>query len=253
MNRTANIKYNFIDTETGSTIKLTKLEARELNNSAQSKRYRQIVDNMVKTIDDNGNVELIKASEYDKNVHTHFNKNQVRVQEIATGEWKFISRDQFDSNRQLYTTPTSGLVNAININTGEVKQITTEEYQTNSHLYAGHTKGLTTAKDLTTGQFVQIPKTWISMYPERYVGGNKGKVNMINIKTGERKQMLKQDITPDYITVSNSKYLFPCTHVKTQKSKLIHIAEWDIVKDNYIITDQTRFDLAQQRFKLLTQ
>ena len=73
-------------------IKLSKKEAKKLNNKVGYKKYKQIVKHQISCIDENGKTYTVLLEEYqsNKNLLTHANQNKLPVFDIEEGIKKSI-------------------------------------------------------------------------------------------------------------------------------------------------------------------
>lgn len=240
-NHISQILYQFLDTDTNSLIKLSKKEAKKLNNKVGYKKYKQIVKHQISCIDENGKTYTVLLEEYqsNKNLLTHANQNKLPVFDIEEGIKKSITIDDYNLNKNRYQTSTKGKVLAKNSD-GVTVLISKEEFQTEN--YVGITRGLRTVFNIETNSYVQVSEEEFSKNRKKYTGPCHGKVNVIDKITGERKQITKQEFDPTrYSGLGNKKLLFRCRNILTGREKNVNIYEWHLVKNQYEIIEHDKY------------
>jgi hypothetical protein len=61
-------------------------------------------------------------------------------------------------------------------------------------------------------------------------------------QTGIRSQISKDQYDSEiHLALGNKKFLFECRHIKTGKIKNINIYEWFLVKNDYVVLDEQKF------------
>jgi len=246
--RVHEIKFQFLDTTTNEILKMTKNEASVKNKEYGFKRLKHIQNKTITCIDDDGNKYTISLEEYKNNnhtsIHSHMLTNKVVVYDTKTNKNVKITKEEYDLDHNRYFTSTKGKVLAKDKNGNNVLVSKTEF---DSGEYVGQTKGLRLVFDKSIGSYVQVTEEMFNNNRSRYQGPNKGKVNVINKLTGERKQISKDQFDKElYVGLGNKKFLFLCLNKLTNKEKLINIYEWHLVKDQYKILDQEKFNKANK-------
>lgn len=236
------VKFLYIDTETNQHIRISKLDATEINKSYGYKRLKQVQKKNIVCQDELGNFFTIPLEKYDPEIHTSWAKNTVNVFDTVEQVQKIIPLSDYNANPIRYMTSTKGKVLAKN-STGKTVLVSKDEFQNGN--YVGITKGLRMVMDKETNQYIQITESEFIQNRSKYVGPCQGRVNVINKITGERKQIPKSEFNHlIYASLGNKKLLFLCRNKLTNKEKYINIYEWDLVKDHYEIIEYDRYKQA---------
>ena len=240
----AQSKFDFIDQSNNEIIKLSKKEAREKNKVAGYKRFKQKILQRMKCYTLTGNEVTITCDEYYSGNYTHSGSGTVKVFDSEDGNHKSISQEEYYSSPRRYLTSTKGKV-LIKDSKGNSRLIGKEEFDKEG--LSGQTKGLTTVFDKNTNTYKQITTAEFNTNKQNYSGPCAGKINAINKITGVRCQIPKDKFDKSiYMGLGNKKFLFRCQNILTQRVKNVNIYEWALVKDNYIVLDQDKFNKAKE-------
>jgi hypothetical protein len=232
-------KYRFIDTKTNEIIKITKLEARQKNHEAGSKRFVHIQKKKVKCISESGEYFYVTLKEYNSDIHKAYNNNTLVVFDQQENKNKKITTEEYNLCKNRYTTSTKGKVVAKDP-AGNTVLISKEEF--NNSGYIGQTKGLTTVFDKVLGKYLQISQGEFNQNRDKYSGPTSGKVNVVDKQTGKRQQIPKDQFDKNkHCALGNKKFLFLCRNKLTCKEKYINIYEWETIKHQYDIIDTDKF------------
>jgi hypothetical protein len=232
--------FHFRDIDSGCIVRMQKSKAKNLNNSAGYKKYKQIIKHQISCVDENGEIFNVSLDDYRSNDQLkHANQNKLPVFDIDENAHKSITLEEYNLNKSRYKTSTKGKVLAKDSN-GNTMLISKEEFQTGN--YVGITQGLRTVFDKESHSYIQISKQEFLENRKKYTGPNQGKVNVIDKLTGERKQIDKLDFDLNrYSGLGNKKFLFKCKNILTDKEKYISIYEWHLMKDQYEIIDYEKY------------
>lgn len=119
-------------------------------------RYLTSTKNKVLAKDKNNNTVLVEKSIFDSGDFVGITKGLRTVKDIRTDKYVQITEEEYNNNKELYTGPCKGKVNARNKITGEIKQISKNEYDQNKHIWAGSTYGTFNIKNKETKEIKKI-------------------------------------------------------------------------------------------------
>lgn len=235
-------EYTFLDVESNEEVKMTKHTARNLNKAAGFKKFKQLINQNISCVDENGNDTIVSLHEYHGGNYTHKMKNKIFAFDTETNINVLITREEYLLNPNRYTTSTKGKVLAKGTD-GKTILISKTEFEIGN--FVGHTKGMISVYDKETQAYVQITKETFQSQKSRYQGPNKGKVNVIDKLTGIRKQIPKDEFDKTrYVGLGNKSFLFRARNKLTNKEKLINIYEWENIKSLYEVIDIEKFNKA---------
>lgn len=233
-------EFEFTNTETGETVRLTKPDAAKLNALAGYKKFKNLQKKTVTCVDPSNTRYRVPLGVYDLSLHKSVLADTLVVVDTTTGLSKSIKLSEYRLNPTRYLTSTKGKVLAKDT-TGKNILVSKEEFSLGN--FVGQTKGLTTVLDKISGEYVQLTREEFRKNKGRYQGPSSGKVNVIDILTGCRQQILKAQFDKTrFLSLGNKKFLFKCRNLLTNKEKYVNIYEWKIVFNQYTIIEKEKFN-----------
>lgn len=117
-------------------------------------KQRKPFDQNLQCFDQNGNLTQIPSSKYNKNIHTHSNKNYINIRN-ESGEIIRVSRKEFEEKK--LKGMQNGTTCVINSITGEKLRISVEEYN-NCPFYVSVAPIIYTIKNIITNERKSVSK-----------------------------------------------------------------------------------------------
>jgi len=165
----------YVIDENGSEYYISKDEYRK-----NKDKYKTASSGKISVIDINNTTYSIPKEQFDPNIHKPVFGGIVS---IVDGKAQYVDKEEFKSKN--LSGIHKGKITARNIKTGEVKHITKQEYNTNQDLYEHITNDCVFVKDKTSNNIVKVSKEEYKQNKHLYQHLTKDMITVVDIEKQE--------------------------------------------------------------------